>query len=68
MCTKNVLLKVFRCDKFNKIYINGLKIDEILTYVSMYGGHGIPPRFPSIPHRFRATDAQTAMWPFGPVF
>ena len=29
----------FRCDKFNKIYINGLEIDEILTYVSMYGGY-----------------------------
>ena len=55
MCTKNVLLKApifIRCDKFNKIYINGLKIDEILTYVTMYGG---------ISPRFRATDAQTAM-------
>ena len=43
----------FRCHK-NQIYINGLEIDEILTYVSMYGVGRIPPSF-------RATDAQTAM-------
>ena len=35
-----------------KYISNLLKIDEILTYVSMYGG---------ISPRFRATDAQTAM-------
>ena len=33
--TKDVVLKAhiypFRCDKFNRVYINGLEIDEILT-------------------------------------